>query len=65
MNYNISALYTHPTSDYYFVVFTARSLKRSPIQIDTNQYVSPAKSPVISETYGGDNMLNWFNMTIN
>ena len=61
----MSALYTHPTSDYYFVVYTARSLQLSLIQIDTNQYVSPAKSPVISETYGGANMLNRFNITIN
>ena len=51
----MSALYTHPTSDYYFVVvvYTARSLQLSLIQIDTNQYVSPAKSPIISETWWG------------
>jgi hypothetical protein len=49
----MSALYTHPTSDYYFVVYTARSLQLSLIQIDTNQYDSPAKSPIISETWWG------------
>jgi hypothetical protein len=67
MKYNISALYIPPISDYCnIVVYKARSIQRSSVQIGTNQnHVSLAKSQVISETYCGDNVLNWFNLSIN
>jgi hypothetical protein len=53
MKYNISALQIRPISDYCnIVVYKARSIQRSRVQIDTNQYhISPAKSQVIGETH--------------